>query len=93
MAWTQGDIPAQDGRVAVVTGGVIGQNPAMGALSQLRAATDPAARGGEFYGPRFVSRGYPVRSLATPRARDARAARELRARSADMTGVSYNLGT
>ena len=32
-----------------------------GALSQLRAATDPKAKGGEFYGPRFVQAGPPVR--------------------------------
>ncbi|MEU9191420.1 oxidoreductase [Streptomyces sp. NPDC048484] len=32
-----------------------------GALPQLRAATDPAARGGEFYGPLFVNNGAPVR--------------------------------
>lgn len=32
-----------------------------GALSQLRAATDPAAKGGEFYGPLFVNSGPPVR--------------------------------
>jgi NAD(P)-dependent dehydrogenase (short-subunit alcohol dehydrogenase family) len=38
-----------------------GMAPADGALPQLRAATDPAARGGEFYGPRFVNFGPPVR--------------------------------
>jgi NAD(P)-dependent dehydrogenase (short-subunit alcohol dehydrogenase family) len=32
-----------------------------GALSQLRAATDPAAKSGEFYGPRYVNSGPPVR--------------------------------
>jgi NAD(P)-dependent dehydrogenase (short-subunit alcohol dehydrogenase family) len=32
-----------------------------GALSQLRAATDPSAKGGEFYGPRYVNNGPPVR--------------------------------
>lgn len=32
-----------------------------GALPQLRAATDPNARGGEFYGPRFVNNGPAVR--------------------------------
>jgi NAD(P)-dependent dehydrogenase (short-subunit alcohol dehydrogenase family) len=32
-----------------------GMSAADGALSQLRAATDPAAKGGEFYGPRFVN--------------------------------------
>ena len=38
-----------------------GMTPAAGALPQLRAATDPAARGGEFYAPRFVNNGPPVR--------------------------------
>jgi NAD(P)-dependent dehydrogenase (short-subunit alcohol dehydrogenase family) len=39
----------------------VGMSPADGALSQLRAATDPAAKGGEFYGPLFVNNGPPVR--------------------------------
>ena len=38
-----------------------GMSAANGALSQLRAATDPAAKGGEFYGPQFVNSGPPVR--------------------------------
>lgn len=38
-----------------------GMSPSRGALPQLRAATDPAARGGEMYGPRFVNGGPPVR--------------------------------
>ena len=38
-----------------------GMSPAYGALSQLRAATDPTARGGEFYGPLWVNSGPPVR--------------------------------
>jgi len=38
-----------------------GMPAAHGALSQLRAATDPAAKGGEFYGPRYVNSGPPVR--------------------------------
>jgi NAD(P)-dependent dehydrogenase (short-subunit alcohol dehydrogenase family) len=38
-----------------------GMDPARGALPQLRAATDPAARGGEMYAPRYVNRGAPVR--------------------------------
>lgn len=39
----------------------VGMSPAQGALSQLRAATDPSARSGEFYGPLFVNNGPPVR--------------------------------
>jgi len=38
-----------------------GMNPPYGALSQLRAATDPGAKGGEFYGPLWVNSGPPVR--------------------------------
>ena len=38
-----------------------GMSPARGALPQLRAATDPDARGGEFYAPRYVNSGPAVR--------------------------------
>ena len=41
--------------------GSTGMSPAEGALPQLRAATDPGARGGEFYGPKWVNNGPPVR--------------------------------
>ncbi len=38
-----------------------GMAAADGALPQLRAATDPNAKGGEFYGPRWGNNGAPVR--------------------------------
>jgi NAD(P)-dependent dehydrogenase (short-subunit alcohol dehydrogenase family) len=38
-----------------------GMTPFEGARPQLRAATDPAAKGGELYAPRFGSNGPPVR--------------------------------
>ncbi len=38
-----------------------GMRPEQGVRPQLRAATDPEARGGEYYGPRFGSNGWPVR--------------------------------
>lgn len=38
-----------------------GMSAADGARSQLRAATDPSAEGGEFYGPRWVNNGAPIR--------------------------------
>jgi NAD(P)-dependent dehydrogenase (short-subunit alcohol dehydrogenase family) len=38
-----------------------GMSPEQGARPQLRAATDPAARGGQLYAPRFVNSGAPVR--------------------------------
>jgi NAD(P)-dependent dehydrogenase (short-subunit alcohol dehydrogenase family) len=38
-----------------------GMPPAAGALPQLRASTDPGAKGGEFFGPRYGNSGPPVR--------------------------------
>jgi NAD(P)-dependent dehydrogenase (short-subunit alcohol dehydrogenase family) len=38
-----------------------GMSPEDGARPQLRAATDPDAKGGELYAPRFVNTGAPVR--------------------------------
>ncbi len=48
-------------RLFLVAARRTGMSAADGALSQLRAATDPAAKGGEFYGPLFVNSGPPVR--------------------------------
>lgn len=50
--------------------GLVGMSAEAGARSQLRAATDPAARSGQLYGPRFVSHG-----PAAARRIDARTAR------------------
>jgi NAD(P)-dependent dehydrogenase (short-subunit alcohol dehydrogenase family) len=41
--------------------GRAGMTPLEGARPQLRAATDPGAKGGELYAPRFGSNGPPVR--------------------------------
>ena len=38
-----------------------GTKPPDGALPQLRAATDPEAKGGDFYGPLWVNNGPPVK--------------------------------
>jgi NAD(P)-dependent dehydrogenase (short-subunit alcohol dehydrogenase family) len=39
----------------------VGMDADAGALPQLRAATDPSAKGGEFYAPLYVNSGAPVR--------------------------------
>ncbi len=49
------------GALSEAAGRTIGISTDHGALSQLRAATDPAAPGGGFYGPLFVTNGPPVR--------------------------------
>jgi protochlorophyllide reductase len=47
-----------------------GQAPRVAALPMLRALTDPAVRGGEFYGPRFLAVGPAVRERPSRRARN-----------------------
>jgi NAD(P)-dependent dehydrogenase (short-subunit alcohol dehydrogenase family) len=69
----------------------LGQSAAMGALPTLRAAADPAARGGEYYGPgsRSELRGYPRLVASSERARDLDAQQRLWRESERLTGVSY----
>ncbi|HEY1915693.1 MAG TPA: oxidoreductase [Streptosporangiaceae bacterium] len=62
-----------------------------GALPSLRAATDPAARGGEYYGPGRYKEytGHPVRVEAQSRAHDVADQRRLWQASEQLTGVRY----
>jgi NAD(P)-dependent dehydrogenase (short-subunit alcohol dehydrogenase family) len=53
------------------------QSIPQGALPMLRAATDPAVRGGQFYGPRFHITGPPVLEKPARRARNSADARKL----------------
>ncbi|MEB3069153.1 oxidoreductase [[Mycobacterium] vasticus] len=67
------------------------QGPDSGALPMLRAATDPVATGGQFYGPggRFEQIGSPVLVRAAGRAQDVDAQQRLFKIAEDLTGVSY----
>jgi NAD(P)-dependent dehydrogenase (short-subunit alcohol dehydrogenase family) len=73
------------------------QNVAMGALPMLRAATDPAARGGDYFGPRrygLRSRfytGYPAVVESSQRSHDVADQARLWAVSEQLTGVSYGI--
>jgi len=73
-------------------GPVMGQSAAMGALPTLRAATDPAVQGGEYYGPRgpLEQRGYPKRVGSNKRSQDLAVAQRLWDVSEHLTGVSYS---
>jgi NAD(P)-dependent dehydrogenase (short-subunit alcohol dehydrogenase family) len=68
-----------------------GMSPADGALSQLRAATDPAAKSGEFYGPLFVTSGPPVRKPVVRRLGMDKAIAALWEVSERETGVAIDL--
>jgi protochlorophyllide reductase len=79
-------------RLRLLTGW-LAQSAREGALPTLRAATDPAVRGGDYYGPRgpFGYTGAPVRVEASPRAHDRAAQRRLWALSEQLTGIAYPL--
>lgn len=73
-----------------LTAPILFQRAEMGALPTLRAATDPAGAGGEFYGPRCMGqRGYPKRVRSSPMSHDEQLQRRLWAVSEELTGVSY----
>jgi NAD(P)-dependent dehydrogenase (short-subunit alcohol dehydrogenase family) len=66
----------------------VGMSPGEGALSQLRAATDPGAKGGEFYGPLYVNSGPPVRKPVLRRLGMAQAIEKLWQVSERETGLT-----
>ena len=63
------------------------QSAALGALGFVRAATDPAAQGGEYYGPQLQVWGPPVRERPSRLARDPDLAAALWERSEELTGM------
>ena len=69
----------------------LAQSAAMGALGTLRAATDPAVRGGDYYGPvRWRGeRGHPQRISSSERSHDEEAQRRLWQESERLTGVRF----
>jgi NAD(P)-dependent dehydrogenase (short-subunit alcohol dehydrogenase family) len=69
------------------------QTARMGALPTLRAAADPAARGGDYYGPpgRLQFTGYPTRVESNTRSHDVADQRRLWEISEQLTGVCYRI--
>jgi NAD(P)-dependent dehydrogenase (short-subunit alcohol dehydrogenase family) len=86
-------MPAALERAAAIAIPLLSQDPSMGALPVLRAASDPAARGGQFYGPGGLGQltGYPKLVAPAKPARDTQTQRRLWAESERLTGVTYPL--
>ena len=63
----------------------------LGALATLRAATDPAVQGGQYYGPDGFKelRGYPVVVTSSPQSHDTALQARLWSVSEELTGVTY----
>jgi NAD(P)-dependent dehydrogenase (short-subunit alcohol dehydrogenase family) len=71
----------------------LAMKPAQGALPTLRAATDPQARGGAYYGPDgfLQMRGHPKRIEMVKQAHNREDATRLWEISEKLTGVRFNL--
>jgi len=67
------------------------QPPAMGALSTLRAATDPGVLGGQYYGPDGLAegRGHPRLVASSDQSHDVALQRRLWSVSEELTGVRF----
>jgi NAD(P)-dependent dehydrogenase (short-subunit alcohol dehydrogenase family) len=78
-------------KVVELMGKFMAQKQTVGALSLLRAATDPLAGNGDYYGPSglFEMAGAPIKADSTERSKDESAARRLWELSEELTGVKY----
>ncbi len=73
---------------------LLGQKAEMGALPTLRAATDPAVVGGQYYGPgnRGENQGYPKLVTSSRESHDQAVQQRLWTISEELTGVTYSCG-
>ena len=85
------DIPAAFRLIAPVIGPLVGQSAARGALPTMRAATDPAVLGGQYYGPdgRGEIRGNPQVVASSPQSYDQALQQRLWTVSEELTGVQF----
>jgi NAD(P)-dependent dehydrogenase (short-subunit alcohol dehydrogenase family) len=71
--------------------GLVTNSPQVGSLATLRAATDPAVQGGQYYGPSGFRElmGHPVLVDSNARSHDVGIQQRLWAVSEELTGVTY----
>lgn len=72
---------------------VVAQPAEMGALPTLRAATDPGAQGGQYYGPDGIGevKGHPKVVASSAQSHDEAIARRLWTVSEELTGVTFGI--
>jgi NAD(P)-dependent dehydrogenase (short-subunit alcohol dehydrogenase family) len=90
--WTATDLQRSSGGMRVLNP-LFAMKPADGALPTLRAATDPAAASGSYWGPRglFELNGKPAPARISDRARDPVVAARLWDESERLTSVAFGL--
>ena len=72
---------------------MMAQDPAMGALPQIRASVDPSVKGGEYYGPdgKKEYKGYPVLVPSNEASHNLEDAARLWEESEKLTGVNIQI--
>ncbi len=88
--WTRTDLQRHSGLFRFLNP-VFSQGPDQGALPTLRAAIDPTAVSGDYFGPSrfFEMHGAPIKVNSTDRAQDQEAAQRLWKLSEELTGVRF----
>jgi NAD(P)-dependent dehydrogenase (short-subunit alcohol dehydrogenase family) len=88
--WTATDLQRTAGAARFLNP-LFAMKPADGALPTLRAATDPSANGGSYWGPArfFELNGPPVSARISKKAQDETLAAQLWTASEKLTGVSF----
>jgi NAD(P)-dependent dehydrogenase (short-subunit alcohol dehydrogenase family) len=88
--WTATNLQAQ-WRLIRMLNVFLAQQPKMGALPALYAATAPDVQGGDYYGPRGWQemRGYPTKVQSSDSSHDRAVAAKLWKISEELTGVRY----
>jgi NAD(P)-dependent dehydrogenase (short-subunit alcohol dehydrogenase family) len=88
--WTRTELQRHAGGIRFLNS-FFSQGPDMGVLPTLRAAIDPEARSGAYFGPArfFEMQGYPVKVKSSGRSHDKEAARQLWEISKKITGVRF----
>jgi NAD(P)-dependent dehydrogenase (short-subunit alcohol dehydrogenase family) len=73
--------------------GLVTNSPAVGGLATLRAATDPAVQGGQYYGPSGFNEmiGHPVLVDSNAKSHDVDVQKRLWTVSEELTGVKYGI--
>jgi len=88
--WTRTELQRHAGGLRFLNN-FFSQGPDMGVLPTLRAAIDPEAESGDYFGPSrfFEMHGYPVKVKSNERSHDKEAARQLWDLSENLTGISF----
>jgi len=88
--WTKTELDRHSGFFSFL-GNIIAQNVKMGTLPTLRAAIDPRAQPGDYFGPKGIMelRGHPALVNSNKMSHNLEHAQQLWAMSEELTGVTY----